>query len=94
MSVAGTLQVFGSGTINLSGGSLSVGTLANSGGQFNWSSGALAITGASGLTVDNSSAGLLGSTLNIGTGQALSVPNLNNSGPGIRLRWQHRQRDD
>ena len=56
--------------INLSGGTISAGSLDTNGNtaSFNWTGGLLTITGASGFSVN--AAGPLGSNLTIGTGVA------------------------
>src|SRR5262245_378198 len=48
-SVAGTLSLGSAGTINLNGGSLTIGTLTLNGGAFNWSAGTVAFNGTTTL---------------------------------------------
>jgi hypothetical protein len=75
-----TLDIFGSGqgltvtgTMNLSGGNLTTGSLSVSGGAFNWTAGTLDLT-TSALTVG--SGGPLGSNLTLVSGQTLDTPSL------------------
>jgi hypothetical protein len=59
-------------TLNLSGGSLSVGSLVDNAPV--WTTGTLDITGSAGLTIGSGQP--MGSNLNLSTGQTLSVTNL------------------
>ena len=59
------------GTLTLSGGSLETGTLTNSGGCINWTSGGLRINGPGGLTIGAS--GPLGASLTLDAGKSLDV---------------------
>ncbi len=73
VSVSGTLTMRDS--INLTGGALSIGSLNITGypPRFQWTGGALNITGSQGFTVD--STGLPGGGLSINSGKALGVGN-------------------
>jgi hypothetical protein len=77
MQVSGTLS--NSGVINLSGGSLTTGSITQSGGTFDWTGGTLNVTSGS-LTVDTS--GALGASLNLNSGQNLYI---DGTGQGVNV---------
>jgi T5SS/PEP-CTERM-associated repeat protein len=73
-SAAGVFRIHAGGTVNLDGGTLTVGSLANNGGTFSFSSGTLNIT-AAGTALSVSPTGALGATLLLDANQALDVTN-------------------
>jgi hypothetical protein len=84
LTVSGTLTIYDSGSnaVNLSGATLSVGTLDTSGNATRfmgnglttgWTGGTLNISGADGLTVGSSGTVPLGSSVTLGTGRTLGV---------------------
>src|SRR5690606_11487155 len=69
----GRIGVWGTGTINLSGGRIQTGSVQFSGGAFNWTSGEVQISEEPGV-VD--AGGMLGNDVAIGAGKVLLVPEL------------------
>ncbi len=72
LNVTNTLTIASGATLTLSGSSLEVGALSNS-GTFNWTSGTLSITGTGGLTIG--STGPLGASPTLGSARTLNVTN-------------------
>lgn len=82
LTTPGLTQVEPFNTLTLDGGTLTTGTLANS-GTIDFKKGTLAITGAGGLNVGT---GALGSIVTLGTGANLSVSNTMTIANGAQLR--------
>ncbi len=90
LTAAGTLKVWNSSSqINLSGGTLSAGSLDTGGvlSRFynNWSSGVLNITGPSGLAIDSTSSASLGNAPSISANHTLNVTNTLSIASGASL---------
>jgi T5SS/PEP-CTERM-associated repeat protein len=68
------IQIYHTGSVNLDGGAITTGSIAiESGGQFNFNSGSLLITGANGLSIGQGSP--LGTSLALKPGQSLGAIN-------------------
>lgn len=72
LSLSGTTSIGAFHFLTVSGGTFNTGTLVNN-GTFNFTGGAVGITGAGGLTIG--SGGALGDTVNLLSGQTLNVSN-------------------
>ncbi|ANE57144.1 hypothetical protein [Methylomonas sp. DH-1] len=76
VSVGNTLSIGNQGILNLNGGTLSVKTpdiTPSAGGQFNWLSGTLNITGSNGVSLGNNP--MLGAVTSLTAGKTLAVVN-------------------